>query len=315
MKIIVIGGSGHIGTFLIPRLITAGHEVFNISRQKQNPYVNHSAWKQVKQINIDREDAEKQNTFSKKISKLTPDIVIDLICFSPESARSLAESLNGKIRHLIHCGTIWVHGYAEQIPTTESQTRKPFGNYGIKKAEIENYLLDISHKTGFPVTILHPGHIVGPGWMPLNPAGNFNPEVFRKLSRGEEVILPNLGMECVHHVHADDVAQAFCKAINKHSQTIGESFHIVSGQALTLRGYAEAMSAWFGQKALLKFLPWEEWKKYYSEEDARATWDHIAHSPNCSIEKARRLLGYEPRYSSLQAVQESVSCLMSNGLL
>ncbi len=314
MKIIVIGGTGHIGTFLIPRLITGGHEVINISRQNRNPYQKHTAWNQVKQIIIDREEAEKLNAFGKEINKLSPDIVIDLICFKPESARILVESTRGKIQHLLHCGTIWVHGYSEQIPTTESQPRKPFGEYGIQKAEIEKYLLEVSQKTGYPATVLHPGHIVGPGWLPLNPAGNFNPDIFAKLSRGEEVLIPNLGMESVHHVHADDVAQAFFKAISNHGQATGESFHIVSGQALTLRGYAEAIAAWFGKKASLKFLPWDEWKKFHSEADAKATWDHIAHSPNCSIEKARRLLGFEPRYSSLLAVQEALSSLMANGL-
>ena len=45
------------------------------------------------------------------------------------------------------------------------------------------------------------------------------------------------------------------------------------------------------------------------------TWDHIAHSPNCSIAKARSLLGYEPRYSSLQAVRESVDWLIAQGVV
>jgi nucleoside-diphosphate-sugar epimerase len=45
------------------------------------------------------------------------------------------------------------------------------------------------------------------------------------------------------------------------------------------------------------------------------TWDHIAHSPNCSIAKARRLLGYHPRYSSLQAVRESVDWLIEHEVI
>jgi nucleoside-diphosphate-sugar epimerase len=32
MRIVVIGGTGHIGSFLVPRLVRAGHEVVNISR-------------------------------------------------------------------------------------------------------------------------------------------------------------------------------------------------------------------------------------------------------------------------------------------
>jgi nucleoside-diphosphate-sugar epimerase len=45
------------------------------------------------------------------------------------------------------------------------------------------------------------------------------------------------------------------------------------------------------------------------------TWDHIAHSPNCSIAKARTLLGYEPRYTSLQAVREAVDWLIEQGIV
>ncbi|HBE43193.1 MAG TPA: epimerase [Bacteroidales bacterium] len=315
MRILIIGGTGHVGTYLVPRLIMAGHEVIVVSREKREPYSHHSAWKSVRKISIDRCEAEKQNSFGKQILDLNPDVVIDMICFTPESVESLATALCGKIQHFLLCGTIWVHGHSEQVPTDESQPRKPFGDYGIKKAAIESWLMSFSHRTGFPATIIHPGHIVGPGWVPLNPAGNFNPDVYKKLAAGKELILPNLGLETVHHVHADDVAQAFEKAINNRSTAIGESFHTVSPKALTLRGYAEAMAAWFGKGSRISFLPWEEWKKTVSKDEADATWDHIAHSPNCSIEKARRLINYNPRYSSLQAVEESVRYLIDNKIL
>ena len=120
-------------------------------------------------------------------------------------------------------------------------------------------------------------------------------------------------METVHHVHADDVAQAFCRALEHPGAAAGESFHVVSPAAVTLRGYAERTARWFGHEAALSYLPWEEWKKTVSAADAAATWDHIAHSPCCSIEKARRLIGYEPRYGSLEAVFESIDWLAEHG--
>jgi nucleoside-diphosphate-sugar epimerase len=61
------------------------------------------------------------------------------------------------------------------------------------------------------------------------------------IARGEELVLPNLGLEMLHHVHADDVAQWIIRAIEQRAATIGEVFNSVSSQALTLRGYAEAM--------------------------------------------------------------------------
>jgi nucleoside-diphosphate-sugar epimerase len=202
-----------------------------------------------------------------------------------------------------------------QVPTTEEQPRRPFGEYGIQKAAIEAYLLDQARRCGFPVTTIHPGHIVGPGWAPLNPQGHFTPRVFECIARGEELPLPSLGLETVHHVHADDVAQLFMRALANWSTAVGQSFHAVSPAALSLRGYAEAAYAWFGQPPRLRFLPWEEWKKAVSEEEAASTWDHIAHSPNCSIAKAQRLLGYQPRYTSLQAVYEAVTWLIEHGVI
>ena len=306
MKVVIIGGTGHIGTYLIPRLVMAGHEVICVSRQKSKPYNTHPTWKSVKHVTIDRSEAETKGNFGLQIKQLRAEVVIDLICFTPESAAELAEALLGEIQHFIHCGTMWVHGHSEQVPTSENQERKPFDVYGVNKAKIESYLLSVSRRRGFPVTILHPGHITGPGWLPINPVGNLNPEIFIHLAEGKQILLPNLGMETVHHVHADDVAQAFIKSIDNWQNSIGESFHIVSEQALTLRGYAMAMAKWFGQEATLNFLPWEEWKKTVSERDAELTWDHISHSPNGSIAKAKNLLNYQPRYSSLQAVQEAV---------
>jgi nucleoside-diphosphate-sugar epimerase len=58
-------------------------------------------------------------------------------------------------------------------------------------------------------------------------------------------------------MHADDVAQAFLQALVNWRSAVGESFHIVSPTALTLRGYAEAMASWFGQPAQLRFVSWD----------------------------------------------------------
>ena len=68
----------------------------------------------------------------------------------------------------------------------------------------------------------------------------------------------------------------------------------------------------------LKDLTWEPYqngimKATVSAGDSAATWDHIAHSPCCSIDKAASLLGYRPRYSSLQGVCDSVEWLKLHG--
>lgn len=311
--VVVLGGTGHIGGYLVPRLVAAGHEVTVLTRGKATPYRSDGAWSSVTTVVADRVEEEQAGTFAARVRDLEPDVVIDLICFTLDSARQLVDALDGRVRHFLHCGTIWVHGPSVEVPTTEETPRRPFGDYGVQKAAIEAYLLDRAHRNGFPATVLHPGHICGPGWVPANPAGNFDVAVYRRLAEGEKVALPNLGMETLHHVHADDVAQSFTAAMANRSVAVGESFHVVSPAALTLRGYAETVAGWYGRETNLAFLPWEEWRRTVEPDAADATWDHIAHSPNCSIAKAVRLLDYRPRYSSAQAVREGLEWLAAHG--
>jgi nucleoside-diphosphate-sugar epimerase len=304
--VVVIGGTGHIGGYLVPRLTAAGHEVTVVTRGKATPYRAIGA---VETVLADRDDP----AFATLVRDLGPDVVIDLICFDLASARELVEALRGRVQHFLHCGTVWVHGPSSVVPAVEESPRHPFGEYGVAKAEIERWLLAEARRTGFPATVLHPGHIVGPGWPPINPAGHLDLSVFHTLAAGEELALPNLGMETLHHVHADDVAQSFTAAMAHRSVSLGESFHVVSPAALTLRGYAEAVAAWYGKEPVLTFRPWDEWRATVAPEAAGLTWDHIAHSPNASIAKAVHLLGYRPRYSSLEAVRESLEWLAAQG--
>jgi nucleoside-diphosphate-sugar epimerase len=315
MRTVIIGGTGHIGSFLTPRLVEAGHTVICVSRGLKQPYQAHRAWKAVTQLGLDRIAEESAGAFGERIANLDADIIIDLTCYTLDSAKQLVQSLRGRIEHLLHCGTIWVHGPSIEVPTTEEEPRKPFGEYGIQKAAIEAYLLEQARMEHLPVTILHPGHLVGPGWVPINPSGNFNPGVFSALLQGGEIKLPNLGMETLHHVHADDVAHAFMGAIDRRAVAVGESFHVVSPSALTLRGYAERLAQVFCKAVHLTFLPWEEWRQDVEERDITVTRNHILHSSNCSIQKARNLLQYIPRYTSIQAVVESVQWLIQNGVV
>jgi nucleoside-diphosphate-sugar epimerase len=312
MKIVVIGGSGHVGTYLVPMLVEAGHHVINVSRGKAKPYKSHAAWAQVETVTADRDVEDRAGTFASKIAALQGDVVVDMISFTLESTQRLVGALRGQVGHFLHCGTIWVYGHNPAVPATESDPLNPFGEYGTQKAAIETWLLDQAEQ-GFPATVFRPGHIVGPGWVPLDPAGHFIAETYSLIKRGEELAIANFGLETVHHVHAEDVAQVAARAIANRAAAVGQAFNAVSPQALNLRGYAEAMYRWFGHQPRIRYLPFDEWKKTQTEGDAQATWEHISRSPAHSIEKARKLLGYEPKWSSLEAVKESVTWLIENG--
>jgi nucleoside-diphosphate-sugar epimerase len=312
MRIVVIGGSGHIGTFLIPRLVRAGHEVISLSRGQRSSYVDDPAWREVRQVVADRAAGD---AFDDRVAGLRPDVVVDLICFTLESATSLVERLRGETGHLLHCGSIWRAGPSRKAPITEDDAPPPIGEYGIAKDAIARMLKDETRAGGLATTSLHPGHIVGPGWHPIGPLGNLDPEVWRRLSAGEPIDMPGIGAEFMHHVHADDVAQAFEAAVHHRDAAAGEDFSVVAPSALNVRGYAEIAASWFGRTAALRSVTWDEFRSRTDAEAAQTSWEHLVRDHCFSIEKARTLLGYAPRYQPEEAVLESVRWLIDNGHL
>src|SRR6185312_10035919 len=52
-RVAIIGGSGHVGTYLVPRLVEAGFEVVNVSRGQREAYTPNAAWKSVETVVID----------------------------------------------------------------------------------------------------------------------------------------------------------------------------------------------------------------------------------------------------------------------
>jgi nucleoside-diphosphate-sugar epimerase len=311
-RIVVIGATGHIGTYLVPRLAGHGHEVIAVSRGLSGPYQAGSPWPEVARVVADREAEDAQGTFGDRIAALRPDVVIDLICFTQASAQQLVDALRPARSLLVHCGTIWVHGPALRVPVTEDEPRTAYGEYGTGKAEIEALLHAETRAGGVPAVVLHPGHISGPGWPVITPAGNLDPATWTHLATGRPLALPDHGLGVLHHVHADDVAQAFELALHR-PEAIGASFHVVAEQAMTLRGLAAGVAGWFGREPVLDFVDWDEFTRRAGPEHAEATREHTFRGIAASIARAREVLGYAPRYSSLDALHAALSWLAAHG--
>ena len=119
MKAVVIGGCGHIGTYLIPRLLENGFEVINVTRGKSKPYKTSGIWTWVQSLMMDRAQEEKEGCFGRKIAALDPDIVVDLIAYNVESLKQIVQALEGKVGQYVYCSSIWAHGSASTVPAPE----------------------------------------------------------------------------------------------------------------------------------------------------------------------------------------------------
>ena len=298
----VIGGTGHIGTYLVPSLVRAGHHAVVVSRGTQQPYREDPAWRDVEMVTCDREAAEQDGDFGPLVARLRPDAVVDLTCYTTAQARQLVGALEGQ--HVVHTGSVWSYGPSMLVPTTEDAPKHPYGEYGINKLAVERYLVEGQDRAR--ASVVHPGHISGPGWLPIGPAGNLDPTVVESLRADGSCLLPDRGGETIHHVHADDVAALHQACLEQPDAAAGQSFNSVCTQALTLRGYAEAVARHFGHEPRLEFVPWAEFTTRVESEYAGQTLDHIGRAPMYSMEKARTVLGFVPEHDVTSTVLESI---------
>ena len=312
MRIYVLGATGHIGTHLVPRLVRAGHEVVAASRGTREPYQPDEAWGQVERVVLDRDATDADGTTADHILSATPDAVVDLVCFTPASAAQLVEGLRGRVGLHAHCGSIWSHGLSTSLPMLEDDPKRPFGEYGVAKHAIEQLLFAETGAGGLASTVVHPGHISGAGWKVINPVGNLDPRVWATIARGEELVVPGDASATMHHVHADDVAQVFERALDVPEASVGESFHAVSPRALTVRGYAEAAYGWWGHEPRLRSVSWKEFEASAGPEHSTASWEHLHRSQVCSIAKGADRLGYAPAWTSEATAREAVAWLAAN---
>jgi nucleoside-diphosphate-sugar epimerase len=317
MKILLIGGTGHIGGYLVPRLIAGGHEVTVIARHATPRHADpRLGWPAVRFITADRPAEERTGAWATRMRALAADVVIDCIAFTPAQNDLMIEAFRGRIRHFIHIGTLWAYGPAERVPYQESDPRRPITDYGRAKAQIETDLQEAWRTNHFPATILHPGHISGRKWLPIDPQGSRDGGgVYRKLARGEPVILPDTGLATIHHIHADDIAQLCERVISRRQAALGESFSAVAPYALSLVACCRAVAALFGKEPNLQFVPLSELEQHLNPASAAIIREHVIHSPCASIAKARHLLGYEPRYTTEQIYAEALEYMLETGQL
>jgi nucleoside-diphosphate-sugar epimerase len=314
MKVLVIGACGHIGSYLVPKLIDDGCEVVAVSR-RGNKY-SYSAslpeWKAVQEVISDRDSLCLNHAL---LLGFKPDVVVDALSFTAEDAKLLCEPLIGTGIRIIQIGSNWVFGYKITVPITEEHARTEPSGYGKGKVDIEKYLMDLTTAGKLQCTVLHPGHITGGGWYPVNPQGNFDGSLYQKIIDGNEIMLPFDGMGTLQHVHSKDVARLISMCISNPQKTVGEAFLATAPEAMTLRGYAELLFEYFGNKPKIRYLDWEDFEKEVGGPHSKDSAEHIKHSPVCSMEKAEKVLGFTPEYHALDAVVDALKWQIEKGNL
>lgn len=300
MKVLVIGASGHVGSYLVNALVKDNHEVYAVMRGNRKPYeYDKNIWSKVKVYKMDRETLYTSDIFD----EIMPDAVCDMIAYDVEGVQKILSKIKNDAFYL-QIGSIWTYLNKEYVPIDENHPKNATTSYGINKGKIEDYLLDLCRQKKVRATVLHVGHVSGREWQPINPQGNLDITVFDKLKNGEEVLLPFWGLNTMQHVHSADITKAMMACLYNQDKANGEAFIVCAEKAITLRALCQGVAKYYGKEANLKYVDWEEFKNAVGETNAAITEEHISRSPCCSVEKIYKVLGVKPDYTIMDIFHE-----------
>jgi len=212
--------------------------------------------------------------------------------------RLLEAAARQGVRRFVHTSTVGVHGHVEQPPADENAPFAPGDIYQATKAEAEALALDFHRRRGVPVAVVRPGAIYGPRETRFL-------KLFRAIARGRYAIVGS-GRTFYHPVYIDDLVSGFLLTLDR-PEAVGESFLICGPSYVSQAELAALVARHTGGSVLPFRIPARpiQWAGDLVEAFCvplglepplhRRRVDFWTKSRAFTIDKARRLLGYEPK--------------------
>lgn len=284
MDVLIVGGTGLISTGITRQLVDAGHEVTCFTRGETEDRVPDA----VSFVHGDRNDDADLRAAREEVD---PDVVIDMVCFGPDQARSAIEVFDG-IEQYIFCSTVDVyHRPPATNPVTEDAPREPpVSEYGENKAAAEDVFFD-AHGDAFAATVLRPWSTYGEGGPVLHTFGT-DCYYLDRIRKGKPIVVHGDGSSIWGPCHRDDVAAAFVNAVGNET-AYGEAYHVTSEENVSWNQYhrivAEAMDA---PEPELVHVPTDQLVEAVPDRTGMLV-DHFQFSTVFDNAKARRDLDFE----------------------
>jgi len=287
MRALVLGGSVFVGRRLVERLVTEGHPVAVLNRG-----VTPTALPaEVEHLVADRTDME---AMSRVLAGREWDAIFDVSGFVMVAGggdiAGLLDLVDGSVGHYVYVSSIMAYDQSqlgvfpwhEELDIDRSGPR----SYGGFKAMAESAMLTRHAATGFPVTVVRPAAIYGP----CNNIFDMETPMFLRLIQRRPILLPHGGLVTGSYGHVDDLCRMMVGMIGVDAAK-GEVFN-ATAEAVTTSHYVATLAAIVGVEADVVMVPDDRPEGFPS-----GVYGHLfgsRHHAVLSMDKVRRLLGYEP---------------------
>lgn len=230
----------------------------------------------------------------------------------------LDEARRAGVKRFIHCSTIGVLSHIENPPADETFPYNPGDIYQVTKAEGEKLALKYFREGLLPGVVIRPAMIYGPGDLRLR-------KVFGPVAKRRWIMLGS-GETLAHFVYIDDLVRGFWLASEKPGAE-GEVFIIAGPEPITLNDLVKIIAEEAGVPAPRLKLPVKPFQWLGSLCEAvmiplhleppiyRRRVDFFTKDRSFSIDKARRVLGYEPQISNREGIKRTLKWYFDNNLI
>ena len=142
-----------------------------------------------------------------------------------------------------------VYGEPKQLPVREDDPKHPMSPYGVLKMTMEMYLAMVAASAGFRHLCLRPSNPYGPG-QNFEGAQGLVAISMARIARGQPLSMLGEGSAIKDYVYIDDFVDAVIRLLDA-SETSGP-FNIGSGQGRSVREVIDLVSKTVGKNAILE---------------------------------------------------------------
>lgn len=325
-RALVTGGTGFTGRHLVRDLAEDGWEVRILTRSAEKGRKRLPGSVEVVEGDVaNREDAEAAVRAVDVVYHLAttfreagiPDEVHRAVHVDGTEHLLRAARRHG-VERFVHCSTVGVHGHIEDPPADETYRHKPGDIYQETKSEAERIALAFHERHGLPLTVVRPTAIYGPGDRRLL-------RLFQLIARRVFVMVGD-GTPRYHMVHVSDLVQGIRLAARR-PEAVGEVFILGGEEAPTLNELAVLIADAVGVPEPRFHVParpvqiagtlCERACAVLGVEPPlyRRRVDFFTKSRWFSIEKAKRVLDYEPRIPLREGIEATARWYREHGHL
>lgn len=319
MKVFITGGAGFIGSFVAKELVSNGDDViiYDSFVNFTSPLKSHYQFYLKRRLDnisnkvtVVRGDIRHKGHLLRTLNEHKPDNVIHLAALPiatisnkfPEEATEInlygtvnvLEAMRevGVVKRFIYASSSMIYGDFQYSPADENHPKNPKDVYGATKLAGEILTESFGKMYGIDYIIIRPSAVYGP-----TDANRRVSQIFvENALQGKPLVLHEGGNSKLDFSYVEDVAHGFVLALK--SKVRNDVFNITRGEGKSIKEFAEILS---------KLVP--NLRTVVKPADIvrpeRGALD---------ISKARKKLGYKPRYSLEEGLKKYVDFIKSVGV-